>query len=158
MELAVIAHDQTPTIVHPSKAAHDFPAISVTCACANRATAFGFAPLTPLKGGNGRFDARAVCGETPRCCKLSPGLQHIQDAIDGAAVIRAWSCAAPLPNLAARCQKTYRAPRVSRNWSVPRRNASPPRKQVRKRMRTINAFAHVQNERNGRVVPKGVDT
>jgi hypothetical protein len=53
---AVVAHDQPAAVIHPAKAALDFPALAITRPRFDRAPALRTAPLVPLKGRDGRLD------------------------------------------------------------------------------------------------------
>lgn len=55
--MTVIAHHQTTTIVHPTEAALDFPALTVACSGTERTTMLRCLALAPLKGRDSCFDA-----------------------------------------------------------------------------------------------------
>ena len=56
MQMTLIAHDQTTTVVHPAKTALHFPTLAIACSGADRTPAFGLLPLAPFIGRDGRLD------------------------------------------------------------------------------------------------------
>ena len=56
-QVAFIAHDQPPTVIHPCKAAFHFPAVTIVRACTDRAPTLGMAPWSADKRGDRGLDA-----------------------------------------------------------------------------------------------------
>jgi hypothetical protein len=55
-----VAHDQAPAVIHPAKAAFDFPALAITRARFEGAAALRLASLAAFNGRDGRLDAPAA--------------------------------------------------------------------------------------------------
>jgi hypothetical protein len=57
VDIALIAHDQPPTVVHPAKTSLDLPALAVAGADAKRPPPFGSPLVAARKRWNGRLDS-----------------------------------------------------------------------------------------------------
>jgi hypothetical protein len=55
-----VTYDQAPAVIHPAKAAFDFPALAIPRARFDGAAALRLAPLAAFNGGDGRLDAPAA--------------------------------------------------------------------------------------------------
>ena len=55
-----VAHDQPVAVIHPAKAALDFPALPITRPRFDRPPALRTAPLAALKDRDGRLDGPAA--------------------------------------------------------------------------------------------------
>src|ERR671914_150516 len=60
LDRSFVAHDQAPTVIHPAKAAFDFPALAIARTNFDRAPAFRLAPLTALNRRDRRLDPSAA--------------------------------------------------------------------------------------------------
>src|SRR4051812_28615460 len=60
MQMTVITHHQTTTVIHPSETALDFPALAVALPCFYWTTALRMFTLASLKGRDRRLNATST--------------------------------------------------------------------------------------------------